>query len=181
MKYAQPVKLPDGRYFLKISNDSGEKFFHQVNSVVFSAGEQNQVNLKIPENVSLFSDVDEQIVSQAKESKVSWFGKEVSDETVVSAYQKSINPDGILEASFATIRGDIVTTAYDSQKNQIDIKSLGENIQVDLWLELTGLVFSKRSFEPIWKVIQVRTKGSPKFPREYMFSDESPDDPMDLL
>ena len=131
--------------------------------------------------MTLFSELDEQIVSQAKESKVAWFGKEVSDETVVSAYQKSVNPDGVLEATLATIKGLVVTTAYDSQKNQVELDVIGQGTQVDVWVVLTGLVFSKRSFEPVWKVIQVRVKGPPKFPREYMFQDEPSDDPMDLL
>jgi len=181
MKYGQPSKLPDGRYFLKVTDDSDQRLFHQINSVKFSRGEQNQVNVAIPGSVTLFSEIDEKIVSQAKESKVSWFGKEVSDETVTAAYQKSVNPDGILETSFATVRGTIVTSAYDSQKNEIDIQTVPQDSTVDALFELVGLVFSKRSFEPIWKLIQVRTKNAPNFPRKYMFDDPPDDEAMDLL
>ena len=179
MKYGTPSKLPDGRYFLKVTDDSDGRVFHQVNSVQYTPGENYQVNLKVTD-VDFFSALDEQILAQAKESKQSWFGKEVSDETVLSAYQKSVNPDGVLEATLATVKGEVVTTAYDSQKNTIELPTAAQ--KVDLWLELTGLVFSKRSFEPVWKVIQVRTKTTAnKFPREYMFKDDPEDDPMDLL
>ena len=110
MKYGTPSKLPDGRYFLKVTDDSDGRVFHQVNSVQYTPGENYQVNLKVTD-VDFFSALDEQILAQAKESKQSWFGKEVSDETVLSAYQKSVNPDGVLEATLATVKGEVVTTA----------------------------------------------------------------------
>jgi hypothetical protein len=52
---------------------------------------------------------------------------------------------------------------------------------VDAWFELIGLVFTKRTFEPVWKVIQVRIRTAPKskFPREYLFRDDDPEEEED--
>ena len=181
MLFAKPAKLQDGRYFLKVTQDDGSRVMHQVNGVTFVSIEGTQTTIKT--DSELFSDIDELIVAQAKQSKVEWFGKEISDETVSSAYQKSVNPESELSASFATIKGEIVTMFYDTQKNTLDGVETG--VPVDVLLELSGLVFTKRAFEPVWKVIQVRVKATPKpkFPREYLFKDdpvEEPEPEMDL-
>jgi hypothetical protein len=180
MLFDKPTRLTDGRYFIKVTNSNGGRVFQQVNNVKLSVIE-NGVNLSI-QNRGGFDDTDQVIVTQAKESKVSWFGKEISDETVAAAYQKSVNPEGELSTSFATIKGNVITVFFDSEKKVIDMP---ENFPspVDVLVELVGLVFTKRAFEPVWKVIQVRLKNSkPTFSREYMFTDDGPeeDDTMDL-
>ena len=178
MLFDTPAKLQDGRYFLKITNDDGSRVMHQVNTVQFYSE-----NL-IPSDSTIFSRIDEAIVTQAKESKVAWFGKEISDETVISAYQGSINLKGELSASFATIKGTVVTTCFDTQKNTVELDQIVPGTLVDVLLELVGLVFTKRAFEPVWKMIQVRVKAPPRprFPREYLFSDdvEPEEEEMDL-
>jgi hypothetical protein len=51
--------------------------------------------------------------------------------------------------------------------------------------ELAGMWFLKKSFGPIWRVLQVRVRGAPKavLPKDYMFTDEPEDeeDPADFL
>lgn len=173
MLFGTPAKLPDGRYFLKMS----ECPVQQINNVPFQHT-QTSVTLKISDAyVDIFSEIDEAILAQAKESKVSWFGKEISDDTVLSAYQKSLNPENELSASFITSKGNVLTSCYDSQKNTLQFEDIVDGTPVDVLLELSGLVFTKRVFEPVWKVVQVRVKKSPvkKFPREYLFMDD-PDD-----
>ena len=170
--FGTPTKLPDGRYFLKVTKDDQSRPIYQVNNVTLVPSDQDSsVTLK---NVTtdLFSDIDELILSQAKASKQAWFGKEISDDTVVSAYQKSISPEDELFASFVTVKGKVVTTFYDAQKNLLE--TVQANVPVDVLLELTGLMFTKRVFEPVWKVVQARVKAPPKqkFPREYLFTDD---------
>jgi nitrogen fixation protein FixH len=176
MLFGTPSKLQDGRYFLKVTNDEGQKAMHQLNNVRLVITDDNQVTVT-GVDPSLFSQVDDQIITQAKECKVLWFGKEISDETVVGAYQTSLNPESELCASLTTIKGKIVTTAYDTQKKQVTLVDVGTG-PVDAWFELIGLVFTKRTFEPVWKVVQVRIRSAPKskFPREYLFRDDEDDE-----
>jgi hypothetical protein len=51
--------------------------------------------------------------------------------------------------------------------------------------ELAGLWFLKKSFGPIWRVLQVRVRGATRVvaSKEYMFTDEPEDeeDPADFL
>lgn len=179
MEYAKPQKLPDGRYFLKVTGAR-----HQVNGLTLQDSlSAKAVNFGVSDP-SLFSQIDEEILTQAKESKVEWFGKELSDETIVNAYQESVT-DGVLGASLATLKGEIVTVAFDTQKNQVELQDVKAGATVDVLLELSGLWFLKKSFGPIWRVIQVRVRGAPARvpPKEYLFTDEPEpeDDPADYL
>jgi len=181
MEYGKPQKLPDGRYFLRISGKT-----QQVNGLVLQDSlETKTVKFKVPEGSSdIFKTIDEELLTQAKTSKVEWFGKELSDETILNAFQESVT-DGVLDASLATIKSQVTTTAFDTQKNPVELQSVKTESKCDLVLELAGLWFLKKSFGPIWRVLQVRVRGAAPAPtpNEYMFTDEPVDDedPADFL
>ena len=118
MEYGTPVKLPDGRYFLKMANA-----LHQVNGVklVDSLTGQN-ISFQIPEEgQAIINKCDEDIISKAKESKVEWFGKELSDETIQTAYQDSLTEDTLTVAP-AKLKGEVVLTAFDTKKNVVELQ-----------------------------------------------------------
>ena len=182
MEYGVPQKLPDGRYFLKISGAR-----HQVNGLILQDSlASKSVNFKTDSNI--FSVIDEQILTQAKQSKQEWFGKDLSDETIQNAYQESVT-DGILGASLATIKGQVATVAFDTRKNPVELQDIQPGTPCDCVLELSGLWFLKKSFGPIWRIVQVRVRAQPKvpeIPKDYLFSDdpeepEEVDDPADYL
>lgn len=180
MEYGAPQKLPDGRYFLRISGAH-----HQVNGLVLQDSlESKTVNFKIPEGLELFTKIDEELLTQAKASKVAWFGKELSDETITNAFQESVT-DGLLGASLATVKGQVTTTVFDTQKNPVELQDVKPDTKCDVMFELAGMWFLKKSFGPIWRVLQVRVRGAPKavLPKDYMFTDEPEDeeDPADFL
>ena len=180
MEYGKPQKQPDGRYFLKINGSR-----HQVNGVTLQDSlTAKSVNFKI-ENSNLFTTIDNELLTQAKASRVEWFGKELSDETIANAFQESVTDD-VISATLATVKGEIVTTAFDTRKNPIELQEVAPDSKCDVLLELSGLWFLKKSFGPIWRVVQVRVRsGSQKasFPKEYLFTDdpEEDDDPADYL
>jgi hypothetical protein len=132
----------------------------------------------------LFTTIDTQLLAQAKESRVEWFGKELSDETITNAFQESVT-DGILGTSLATVKGQVVTAAYDTKKNPVELGDVPVGSTCDVVLELSGLWFLKKSFGPIWRVLQVRVRGTSSKPvtSEYLFTDEpeEEDDPADYL
>lgn len=184
MEYGKPQKLPDGRYFLRISGAT-----HQVNGLVLQdALSAKSVNFKVPESLlNIFGTIDENLVAKAKESKVEWFGKELSDETINSAFQESVT-DGILGASLASTKGQVTTTVFDTQKNRLEVQDVKAETTCDVVFELAGLWFLKKSFGPVWRVVQVRVRGAPKpptAPKEYMFTDDpeedESEDPSDFL
>ena len=180
MEYGKPQKLPDGRYFLKIS---GQR--HQVNGIIAQDGlASKSINFKI-EDQSVFDTIDAELLTKAKESKVEWFGKELSDETIVNAFQESVT-DGVLGASLVSVKGQVATLAFDRQKNPLALEDVAAGSQCDVLFELAGLWFLKKSFGPIWRVVQVRVRTGtqvPNFPKEFLFTDEveDEDDPADYL
>lgn len=180
MEYGKPQKLPDGRYFLRISSAH-----HQVNGLVLQDSlETKTVNFKVPDDVEIFKKIDEELLTQAKASKVEWFGKELSDETITNAFQESVT-DGVLGASLATVKGQVTTTAFDTQKNPVELQAVKADTKCDVVFELAGMWFLKKSFGPIWRVLQVRVRGAPTAvpTKGYMFTDEPEDDedPADFL
>jgi len=183
MEYAKPQKLPDGRYFLKVSS-AGSAVRHQVNGLVLQDSlDSRHPNFKV-EDASLFSSVDEEILIKAKDSKQEWFGKELSDETIQNAFQESVT-DGILGASLAMLKGEVITSAYDTQKNALELQEVKAGTKCDAMFELSGLWFLKKSFGPVWRVLQVRVRGvsRPVVKTDYAFTDEpeTEDDPADYL
>jgi hypothetical protein len=182
MEYGTPVKLPDGRYFLKMANA-----LHQVNGVkLVDSLTGNNISFRIPEaGQEIISKCDEEIISKAKECKVAWFGKELSDETITNAFQESVT-DGVLGASLVSVKGQVATLAFDRQKNPLALEDVAAGSQCDALFELAGLWFLKKSFGPIWRVVQVRVRTgaqAPNFPKECLFTDEveDEDDPADYL
>jgi hypothetical protein len=180
MEYGKPQKLPDGRYFLRITGAQ-----HQVNGLVLQDSlDTKTVNFKIPDGLDLFKTIDDQLLTQAKASKVEWFGKELSDDTIINAFQESIT-DGVLGASLTTVKGQVTTVAFDTQKNPIELQDVKADTKCDVVFELGGMWFLKKSFGPVWRVLQVRVRGAPKAlpSKGYMFTDEPEDDedPADFL
>lgn len=182
MEYATPQKLPDGRYFLKITGAR-----HQVNGLILQDSlASKSVNFNTGSS-NLFSVIDEQILTQAKLSKQEWFGKDLSDETIQNAWQESVT-DGVLGASLATVKGQVATLAFDTRKNPVELQDIQPETSCDVVLDLSGLWFLKKSFGPIWRILQVRVRAPPKtpeLPKDYLFSDEPADevddDPADYL
>lgn len=180
MEFAVPQKLPDGRYFLKVTGQ-----MIQLNNVKIQEGLSSpSVTIEVGSLEEKFSAIDEQIIAKAKESKVTWFGRDLSDETIQGAFQSSVT-DGCLSASLAKVKGEVVTKAFNSQKEAIELSAVEAGSQCDLFVELAGLWFLKKSFGPVWRVIQARVRGGAparSFPTQYMFEDEAEeDDPTDYV
>jgi hypothetical protein len=179
MEFASPQKLPDGRYFLKITGQ-----MLQLNNVKIQEG-LSAPSVTIEVSDDRFGAIDEAILAKAKEAKVSWFGRELSDETIQAAFQASIT-DGTLSASLAKLKGEVVTKAFNSQKEPIELSAVEPGSQCDLFVELSGLWFLKKSFGPVWRVVQARVRGGarpPTFPTQYMFEDDlvEEEDPADYV
>jgi hypothetical protein len=177
MEYSAPVKVPDGRYYMKVTGSNRLQFNKLridgfiAKPLVFHLNEAQLDQVKT---------MEDQIVSKAKDSSVEWFGREISSATIVKAFQSSMSED-TFETCLATSGGRVITTFWDSGKNLKEQASEWSN--VDVIIELSGVWFLQKSFGPIFKVIQVkeskqvvRTRGI------YLFSDDSSEDEqMDYL
>jgi len=182
MEYSQPIKIPDGRYYLKVTK-GGERVFYQLNKVKLSDDTlfaAKNLSFEMNEmNQSIIAAVEQELVQQAVTSKMEWFGKEISDETISKAYQSALE-SSIFQAPLATVNGKVVTVAYDSQKTSVDMATLQKDAVLDILVELSGLWFLKKSFGPIFRIAQIRVAAPPvqkkTFPTEYLFDDAPQDE-----
>ena len=168
MNYSEPTKLPDGRYFVRISGKDG-RIFEQMNSAEVST--DNCFKVKSDQLVKY----DDMIIQQAVTSSETWFSKKLDESFLRGVYETSISEDGTLEAPFAKIKGSVVAIAFDTEKNNVDLTAVVPASSWDIVIELVGIWFLKKTFGPVWRVIQLRhskTRAATVVPNNYMFSDE---------
>jgi hypothetical protein len=172
MIFGQPKQIPDGRYYLKVTSEEGSKVLIQMNNVTmvtpFASSDTITLTLK---NSDTITSIDNEVVEAAKTNSTSWFGKEVQAKTLEAAYSRSVDSNNTMNVSKATANGKVNTTAFDHTKTQIDPNTLDENTTCDILLEFSGVWFMKKTFGPIWRIVQVRLKKPVKVVT-YMFKDE---------
>jgi len=167
MEFTSPVKVPDGRYYLKISGHNRVQLNKikvdslVVKPVAFRVTDSQAHQLKALEDV---------VIAKAKELSVEWFGREVSEATIDRAFQSSMNGD-TFETCLSTIRGEVATTFWDSERKPKD-KDSDWDAGVDMIVELSGVWFLKKSFGPIFKILQVKENKPQRRVTEYLFSDD---------
>ena len=180
MIYGSPKKLPDGRYYLKVQTDEGNRCMIQLNNTTlltkFSEGDE--VTLSLTEkSVEKIITINRHNLESAKEHSQEWFGKEVSEKTLETAYTPSLSDDTMIVGK-ATVHKNIVTKCYDHEKNSVDLDTVEEGVKSDVMVEFSGLWFMKKTYGPIWRIAQMRLKAPPKkiYPDEYLFNDSDGDD-----
>lgn len=166
MEYGKPAKLQDGRYFLRISNKDGSRVLKQLNGV--EAQEANCFKVR-----DTLAEYDDQILAQAEVCSEEWFGKKFDLESLKKAFDSSVS-SGILEAPLVKRAGSgaVITKVFDAERNEVSPEVLVPGTYCDIVVELSGLWFLKKSFGPVWRLVQARLKKQPTFPNKYMFSED---------
>lgn len=162
MIYTESVKqLKDGRYFTKISKDeNGNRMFKQFNSVTLLSNFSEAMNvvLDVTKHVETFSIFDNENITAAKKYSESWFGKTLNDKTLEAAYSKPVSQDG--ELTVTKVSPQVVI--YNHDKTVVNPEDLKDNTVCDVILELSGILFSKKTFSPVWRLVQVKLPSPPK-------------------
>ena len=163
--FSSPKKTQDGRYYVKVT----EQKLVQLNNIkiVSSHSSQESVTLTLADDTpGVISASDISNLEAAKVNQESWFNRQVADKTLEAAYIKSFS-DGVMNVTkckgYRVYRG----------KDLID-DILSEGDVCDVMLEFTGISFTKKTFSPVWRIIQSRLKAVPKkkYHEEYLFQDE---------
>jgi hypothetical protein len=175
MEFTDPVKLTDGRYFIKL----GGKTVFQLNKCHISGGgfaskpltfelsKEAHEKLKKVENIF----VKEGITSSQK-----WFGQVIPDNKIEKAF-RSVVDGTTAEIPLYTVKGDTMTTFWALDKSSKTIDS--EWSTIDILVEAVGIRIAKKNFEPIFRIVQVKESSKPKN-AEYLF-EESDDDIEDYI
>lgn len=178
MEYGTPVKIPDGRYYLKMT----KPVYFQLSKLQWEMPPGRDVILTLTDaQQEVVRKYESEIMNKAKESSKEWFGREISSATIDKAFESCLEESKFV-LQLATYKGQVATTYFGPDKKQTDTV----DGTADVIVELVGVHFFKKSFGPIFKVIQVKTSSTPapkKFPIDYLFEDEpqEEDDPNDYL
>lgn len=170
MLYNAPIKGEDGLYFVKALTDEKRKCFVQLNKVNIGEVSSEMVfDLNTELNKSKIQAIDALNLEAACENSKTWFGKELSEDVVRSAYTPSIVNDQITGENIA------VTKIFNSDQELVSMEMLRQGKRCNIILEFAGLWFAKKTFGPTWNVIQVKVFDEPNlevYPDEYAFNDE---------
>jgi len=165
--FTTPKKTQDGRYYVKPL----DKKVVQLNSVTVVSLSQDSMTLSL-EQVSqdTVSDVDNTVLTEANTNCESWFSRVVGSKTLEAAYSKSFSDGGIMN-----VTKPVYHKVYRNRE-LVEESHVTEGMSCDVVLELTGISFTKKTFSPVWKIIQTRLKlvvvPRKKYHEEYLFQDE---------
>lgn len=161
--FSQPKKTQDGRYYVK----PVEPKLVQLNSVKIVSVSQDTITLALGDEAQqAISAIDASNLEAAKVNSESWFSRVVQDKTLEAAYGKSFT-DGVMNVTkpviYRVYRGKEIT---DDQPVEGDV--------CDVVVEFGGISFTKKTFGPVWKILQTRLKVLPKkkYHEEYLFQDD---------
>ena len=173
MEFSSPIKVPDGRYFLKVTGQNRL----QLNKLRVDSFNTKPVSFTVSESqAEQIKSLEQNVISKANERSAEWFGRKIQESTINKAFHSCVNGD-TFDACLSTVGGDVKTVFWDSAKKMKD-KDSEWNSSVDIIVELSGVWFLKKSFGPIFKILQVKEN---KTSVEYMFVDENEEDPSDYL
>ena len=174
MIYGTPNKGDDGLYFVKALSDEKKKHFVQLNRVnkVTVSGDSNEVTIDMvsEKNTQRIEDIDELNIKSAVENASSWFGKELTEDVIRSAYTS-----GMVNGQLTCDRIP-QTRVFNVNQEVIDISNIKPTGMCTAIVEFAGLWFAKKAFGPVWNLVQVKVFDDPViedlYPEEYVIADE---------
>ena len=166
MIYDKLTKGDDGLYHVRAFTDERKKYFVQLNDVTITdVGEDVVFELVNTEKVDI---IHEQIIQDAIDNSVEWFGKKLAEKTLRSAYTRE---DTISAEHIAD------TKVFNSEKEIIGFDVIKPGDLCSVIVEFSGLWFAKKAFGPSWNIVQVKArqpeeKFDETYPENYMFEDD---------
>lgn len=166
----QPVKNEeDGMYYVRASRDD-KKVFIQLNKVEVQSNESGTVTLGPlgENNEAKIQAVDDAVIAAALANATTWFGRELSESTIASTYTKSML-EGVLELDRIQH-----TRVFDSNLQSVGFGEIQAGKKLNVIAEFAGLWFAKKTFGPVWNLVQakIHSKPLPEYPEDPAFEDE---------
>lgn len=165
MIYDKLNKGEDGLYHVRAFTDDRKKHFVQLNDVtVVDVGDE----LIFETESDKLDAIHELNIQNAIENSQEWFGKNLSEKTLRSAYTR----ENTLSAE--RIPG---TKVFTHDKSIVDFDTITPGEICSVIVEFSGLWFAKKAFGSSWNIVQVRKrqpeeKFDESYPDDYMFEDD---------
>lgn len=168
--FTQPKQGADGRYNARVV----EPKFVQVNKVTIEGKftDSDTVTLDFADADKILA-VDQMVVEAAKENSEAWFGKKVPDKTLEAGYTGSLKSNKMFVDKIAEVR------AFNSDRTILALDDIPADVTCDVIIEFAGVSFFKKTYSPVWKIVQVKLRPEPvkrrKYTDECMFEDPEPE------
>lgn len=168
--FTQPKQGADGRYNARVV----EPKFVQVNGATIEGKftDSDTVTLDFADADKILA-VDQMVVGAAKDNSETWFGKKVPDKTLEAGYTGSLNSNKMFVDKIREVR------AFNSDRTILALEDIPADITCDVIVEFVGVSFFKKTYSPVWKIVQVKLRPEPirrqKYTDECMFEDPEPE------
>jgi len=116
----------------------------------------DEILLKIDDET--VAQCEDAVLAKAKESKVAWFGKEIADSRLESAFTSSFS----LDENILSVHKAETVRLYDAKRVLLEDKELTKDDVVDVVVQLRSVQFLQKSFETEWVLHQAKFKAEPK-------------------
>ena len=185
-------KKDDSRYNVHIthkldSESLAEKVYLQTPKMKLNSSlEESFVDFNLPTNIDFIKfmcNVDEKILMKIKENKTKWFeGKSIEDSFFEIGQIFSVRSETESGTSKIKLRVPTDTIIYNSNKEEVDAKSISIDSEMSAILQLVGIWFTKTRWGLTWKTIQLKEhKKKREIVKTYLFDDVEDDDLEDIL
>lgn len=164
MEFHPVSKLQDGRYFVSPTIDHHET----IKECTVSRSVDGELTLSLVAP-SQFSAFDEAVVDAAVKNSQAWFNREIPRDTLAQYYQYS------LESNALQVNYDKTLVIFDDKKRVLPLTDLSDGTVTTALVKFEGLWFLKRTFGPVWKVLQVRVKKAKPQPPPCLLNDSDSD------
>lgn len=160
MEFDAPVRLADGRYFARLK---GQAEYVSIQNVRFGERiSETEIELTNADKILAY---DTKCVSAAVDNSKTWFNKVIASEVLASYYQSGYDA----ETKKLEVEGADKVVCFSAAKDVIE--NIDQGTVCTVLLQLEGLWFLRKTFGPVWKLVQARVKPVPE-PVKCLIQDE---------
>lgn len=158
--YEDPVKLQDGRYFVKASTN-GSPVFVTVNNAKANTptpwNPDSDILLSLSSaDVNTVKRWDSVFVKDATENSAKWFQREIGEDVISSYYQSALDESTVEVQADLDKKGRVNVSFFDHANNIVD--QFDSSNPCRMLLKFDGLWFLRKTFGPVWKVVQCKMR-----------------------
>ena len=148
MIYDPPTRDQDGCYIVRVKSDENKKCLFQLRNVsVRDLGQEVEIKSSKFDTIKA---VDGENLNIASERSKDWFKKEMSQETLKTFYQPSFTKNIMNADKIGASR------VFNPERESIPFEIISEAKTCDVLLEFAGIWFAKKTFGPMWNVVQIK-------------------------
>lgn len=151
MEFDAPIRLNDGRYFARLK---GESEYVSLQNVLFGErAPETELTLSNPDKILAY---DAKCITAAVQNSKAWFNKVIAEEVLGSYYQSGYDSD----TKKLEVEGADKVVCFSASKDIIE--GIEQGAVCTVLLQLDGLWFLRKTFGPVWKLVQARVKPVPE-------------------